>query len=152
MHRAHHQERGSVVATCLQAPCASPVRKELRCYHVLWGTKSVTRQERAPELPCGSCLQARPWAGRFWRRHVTEAPGPPPGRAPVSPRVLWLQTHLLVREGFRAATCPVALGPRACPCVPKTPDIRSIMVSPGTRCRQRIKCVCDRSYVVYDSH
>jgi hypothetical protein len=74
---------------------------------------------------------------------MTEARGPLPGRAPVSPRVMWLQTHLLVREGSRAATRPMALGPRACPCIPKTPDIRLIMASPDTRCRQHIKCVQD---------
>jgi hypothetical protein len=41
---------------------------------------------------------------------VTEAPRPPSGRASVSPRVMWLQTRLLVQEGFGAVTCPVALG------------------------------------------
>jgi hypothetical protein len=51
-----------------------------------------------------------PCAGRLWRRHVTEAPGPPPGRALVSPRVLWLQTCLLVQEDPGATTCPVTLG------------------------------------------
>jgi hypothetical protein len=81
-------------------------------------------------MPRGS--KPAPCAGRLWRRHVTEAPGPPPGRAPVPPRVLWLQTRLLVREGSGATTCLVALVPRAYPCVPKTPDIRPIIASPDT--------------------
>jgi hypothetical protein len=84
--------------------------------------------------------------------HVTEALGPSPNRAPVSPCVMWLQTRLLVREGSGAATCPVALGPRACPGVPKMPDIRLIIASVGTRCRQHIKCVYDRPYVAYGMH
>jgi hypothetical protein len=69
----------------------------------------------------------------LWRRHVTEALGPPSGRASVPARVMWLQTRLLVREGFGTATCPVALSPRAYPCVLKMPDIRLIMASLGTR-------------------
>jgi hypothetical protein len=71
---------------------------------------------------------------------VTEAQGPPSDRASVPPRVLWLQTRLLLWEGSAATTCPVALGPQG---VPKTLDIRPIMALSGTRCRQRIKCVCE---------
>jgi hypothetical protein len=83
---------------------------------------------------------------------VTEAPGPPPGRAPLPARVLRLQTHLLVQEGSGATTFLVALGPQAYPCIPKMPGIKPIMASPGTRCRLCIKCVCDRPYVAYGKH
>jgi hypothetical protein len=134
-HPARHLPgKGSGVATCPEAPSPSPSRRGLWSRHVPHGSRPA------------------PFAGRLWCRHVTEASGPPPGRGPVSPRVLWLQTRLLVREGSGAATCPMALGPRACPCVHKTPDIRLIMASPGTRCRQRIKYVCDSSYAVYGMH
>jgi hypothetical protein len=134
-HHAHHSLGvGSGVATCPEAPSPSLGRRRLRSRHMPHGSRPA---------PC---------VGRLWRRHVTEAPGPPPGRAPVPARVLWLQTLLLVREGFGAVTCSVALGPRAYRCVPKTPDIRPIMAPLGTRCRQRIKCVCDRPYAAYDRH
>jgi hypothetical protein len=63
---------------------------------------------------------------------------------------LWLQTLLMVREGFGAAMCPVDIGLRACPCVPKTLDIRFIIASSGAQCWKRIKCVCDRTYAAYD--
>jgi hypothetical protein len=63
---------------------------------------------------------------------MIEALGPPPGRAPVLPHVMWPQTCLLVWEGSGAATCPVALGPQAYLCILKTPNSRPIMASPGT--------------------
>jgi hypothetical protein len=56
----------------------------------------------------------------------------------------------MVREGFGAAMCPVDIGLRACPCVPKTLDIRFIIASSGAQCWKRIKCVCDRTYAAYD--
>jgi hypothetical protein len=128
-HRARHPPgKGFGVVTCPETPSPSPGRRGLWSRHVSHGFRPA------------------PYAVRLWRRHVTEASGPPPGRAPVSSHVLWLQTRLLMREGSGAATCPVALGPRACPCIPKTPDFRLIMTSSGTRCRQRIKCVCDKPY------
>jgi hypothetical protein len=65
---------------------------------------------------------------------------------------MWLYTRLLVREGSGAATCLVDLDPRAYPCVPKMLDIRPIMASRDTWCRQRIKYVCDKSYTAYDRH
>jgi hypothetical protein len=171
-HRAcNPPEGGSSVATCPMAQSKPPARKGLWCHHVPRGTVRAIHQERAPvfakcpEAPNPSPDRRRlrshrmphvsrpaPYAGRLWRRHVTEALGPPHGRASVPPRVLWLQTCLLVQEGFRAATCPVTLGPQVCLCVPKTPDIRLIMASPGTRCRQRIKCIYDRSYAAYGRH
>jgi hypothetical protein len=111
-HRAHHPSgKGSGVATCPKAPCAPLIRKGLQSRHVPRGSRPA---------PC---------VGRLWRHLITEAPGPPLGRSLVSPRVLWLQTRLLVREGSGATMCLVALGPQACPCVPKTPDIRPIMTS-----------------------
>jgi hypothetical protein len=134
-HQARHTTgKGSGVATGPEAPSPSPDRRGLRSHHV----------------PCGS--KPTPCTGRLWHCHMTDTPGPPPGRAPVSPCVLCLQTCLLVREGSGAITCPVAVSPRACPCVPKMPDNGLIMASPRTRCRQRIKCVCDRPYTVYDRH
>jgi hypothetical protein len=129
-HRAHHPPgKGSDVTTCLEAPSMPPARKGLQCCHVPQGTEPVT-QLRSCHVPHGS--RPAPRAGKIFRRHVIEAPGPPHGRAPVSPRILWLQTHLLVQEDSGATTCPVALGPRVCPCVPKMPDIRLIMASLGT--------------------
>jgi hypothetical protein len=134
-HQSRHPlGKCSGVAMCPEAPSPSPDRRGLWSRNVPHGSR--------PAL----C------AGRLWHRHVTEVPGPPLDRAPISPRVIWLQTRILVWEGSGAATCPVTLGPRACPCVFKTPDIRLIMASPGTRCRQRIKYVCDRPYTAYDRH
>jgi hypothetical protein len=134
-HCARHPPgKGSGVATCSEAPSPSPGRSGLQSHNVPHGSTPA---------PC---------AGRLWRRHKTEAPGTPPDRVPVSPCVMWLQTRLLVREGSGATTCPMALGPRACPYDPKTPDIRLIMASPDTRCKQRIKYVCDRPYTAYDRH
>jgi hypothetical protein len=63
------------------------------------------------------------------------APDPPPGAG-----------------GFRSRHVMSGSWPLACPCISKMPDIRLIMASPGTRCRQRIKCVCDRSYAAYGRH
>jgi hypothetical protein len=134
-HRACHPSgKGSGVTTCPEASSPSLDRRRLLSHHVPRGFRPTLCAER------------------LCHRHVTKAPGPPSGRAPVPSRVLWLQTRLLVREGFGAATCPVALDPRTCPCVLKTPDIRLIMASPGTRCRQRIRCVCDMLYAIYDRH
>jgi hypothetical protein len=134
-HRACYPPgKGSGVATCPEVPSPSPSRRGLWSHHVPRGSRPT---------PC---------AGRLWRHHMSEAPEPPSGRTLVSPHVMWLQTHLLVQEGSGATTCPVALSPRVCPCVPKTPDIRLIMASPGTRCRQHMKCVCDRPYATYGRH
>jgi hypothetical protein len=134
-HRAHHPlGKGSGVTTWPEAPSPSPGRKGLRSHHVPRGSRPA---------PC---------VGRLRCHHVTEAPGPPSGRAPVSPRVMWLQSYFLVQEGTGAAMCPVALDLRACSCVPKTLDTRLIMASPGTRCWQHIKCVCDRPYATYAWH
>jgi hypothetical protein len=84
-------------------------------------------------MPRGS--RPAPCSGKLWHHQVTEAPGPPPGRATVPACVMWLQTRLLVREGSGAITCLVALGPRVYLCIPKMPDIRPIMASLGTRCK-----------------
>jgi hypothetical protein len=144
-HRACHPPgKGSCVAMCLEAPCAPLARRGPRCYHVPQGTEPIPgrRRLRSHHTPHGS--RPAPYAGRLERRHVTKAPGPPPDRAPVPRRVLWLQTCFLVCEGSGAAMCRVALGPWVYPSIPKTLDIRPIMASLGTRCRQRIKCICDR--------
>jgi hypothetical protein len=132
-HKARHPAgKSSDVVMCPEESSVPPDRKGLWCCHVPRGTEPVTQQERAPESPRASLLRTHPCTGRLRHHRVTEAPGPPPDRAPVS----------LVWEGFGAVTCPVALDPRACPCVSKTLDIRLIMVSSGTRCRQHIKCIC----------
>jgi hypothetical protein len=116
-HRARHSlEEGFGVVTCPEAPSPSLGRRRLHSCHVPRGSRPA---------PC---------AGRLWRYRVAEAPGPTPGRAQVTACVLWLQTRLMVREGSGAATCPVALGSRMYPCVPKTFDIRPIMASLGTWC------------------
>jgi hypothetical protein len=93
-HRACHPPgKGSGVTTCLEAPSAPPTRKGLWCCHVPRGTQHQSpslgrRGLQSRHVPHGS--RPAPCAGRLWRRHVTEAPRPPPGRAPISPRVLWL--------------------------------------------------------------
>jgi hypothetical protein len=94
-HRARHPPgRGFGVTTCPEAPIPSPGRRGLRNRHVPRGFRPA---------PC---------TGRLWRHHMSEAPRPPPGRAPILPHVLWLQTRLLVWEGSRAASAqwPSALG------------------------------------------
>jgi hypothetical protein len=82
---------GSDVTTCLEGLSPPPGRGALRSRHVSHDSRTV---------PC---------TGRLWHSHKYKTLGPPPSRAPVSPRVLWLQTHLPMRECFGAATCPVAL-------------------------------------------
>jgi hypothetical protein len=84
---------GSGVATYPMAPNPPPGRGGLQSHHVSCGSRPV------------------PYVGRLWRHHMFRALGPPLGRAPASPCVLWLQTCLLVREGSGAATCTVALSP-----------------------------------------
>jgi hypothetical protein len=60
-HIARHPPgKGSGVATCPDAPSASPTRKVLWCCHVPRGIEPITQQERTPESPCASRLQARP--------------------------------------------------------------------------------------------
>jgi hypothetical protein len=53
------------------------------------------------------------------------------GRALASPHALWLSAS------------------EVCSCVPKVLDIRLIMASLGMWSRQRIKCIQDKSYVMY---
>jgi hypothetical protein len=133
--RARHPPgEGSDVATCPKAPSPSPDRRRLKSHHVPRGSRSP------------------PYTGRLWRCHMTEESRPRLDRAPVPPCVMWLQTHLLVLEGSRATMCPVALDPRAYPCVRKMSDIRPMMASTCTRYRQRIKCICDRPYATYGKH
>jgi hypothetical protein len=93
-HKACHQPgKGSGVVTCLEAPCASPARRGLQCCHVPRGTEPVTRQEKAPESPRGSWIQARPL-----RR-----------KALASPRARGTRTT--VWQGSGTTTCHVALDP-----------------------------------------
>jgi hypothetical protein len=88
---------GSGVATCHRA-----------CHPVGKGS-GVTMCPTAPDPP----LSVR----GIWRRHMPRGTGPTTrqGMTPVSPRVLWLQTHLPVREGPGIATCPMALSLRGVP-------------------------------------
>jgi hypothetical protein len=149
-HRARHPPgKGPGVTTCPEAPCVPLTKRGLQCCHVPRGIEPITRQEKAPESPHASWLQARPLHRKalasprdrglgttapqgFGTDTCPAAPDPPPGA-----------------EGSGATTCLVALGPRAYPCVPKTSDIMPIMASPGMRCRQRIKYVSDRPYTAY---
>jgi hypothetical protein len=69
------------------------------------------------------------------------------GRSLASPHATWLSTcYGPQAKGKYSADLLTRSSPPAsevCPCFPKTPDIRLIMTSPGTRIRQRIKCVQD---------
>jgi hypothetical protein len=84
-------QKGSGVAMCGQA--RRPVGKG----------SGVVMCPTAPNPP--------PSEGGLWCLYVPHVTGPATqqGRAPVSPRVLRLQTHLPVREGSSVITCPVAL-------------------------------------------
>jgi hypothetical protein len=88
---------GSGVATCHRARC--PAGKG----------SGVTTCSMAPDPPSG--------AGGLRCRHVPRAAGPATrqGRAPTSSHVLWLQTHLPVREGSGVTTCLMALSLRGEP-------------------------------------
>jgi hypothetical protein len=150
-------------------PGLPPGREGLQCHHMSYGSRSASRcgralaspratepatqQGRALVLPRVPWLQTRlpVWEGSGV---VTcpVPPGPPPrreglrcrhmsyssrpsswcGRALTSPRAPWL-------SAFEAR-----------PCVPKAPNIRLIMASPGTQSRQHIKCVQDMPYATYD--
>jgi hypothetical protein len=110
-HRARHLPgKGFGVTTYPESLSAPPARKGLWCHHVPRGTERATRQERA---------LVSPRASRHQDHHHMSC-----GSRPTS----WYGRALEL-------PCPVALGPQACSCVPKMPDIRLIMASPGTRCR-----------------
>jgi hypothetical protein len=90
-HRARHLPgKDSGVVTCPEAPSTAPVGKGLRCRHVPRGTKRATRQERAPESPCASRLQACPLCRK--------APTSPCDRG----------TRTIARQGSGIAMCPMA--------------------------------------------
>jgi hypothetical protein len=115
-------------------------------------TEPVTRHERAPESPRASQLQARPMRRKALtlprdRGTRTTAPqGSGIATCPVAPDTP------SGAEGLQSRHVPSGPQPQACPCIPKMPDIRLIVASPDMRCRQRIKCVCDRPYAAYGWH
>jgi hypothetical protein len=123
----------SDISMCFVALGTSPARQALQCHHVSRASRpapgtegfDVTMCPIALGLPFGKgglwsrrmSHGSRPvlCVERLWHRHVSEAPEPPPDRAPVSSCVLWLRTRLPVQEGFGASTCPMALSLRGVP-------------------------------------
>jgi hypothetical protein len=98
---------------------------------------------------CPTALDPPPGAEGLWRSHVR--PGPPPSREGLRCHHMSRSSRPASRYGRALASprAPWLSASEACPCVPKAPDIRLIMASPGTRSRQRIKCVQDKPYTAY---
>jgi hypothetical protein len=92
-----HVPTGQTHSRCQRA-LASPRAPWHRACHPIGKGFDVTTRPAAPDPP--------PGVGRLWRHHVPHAIGlaTPQGRDPVSPHVLWLQTHLPVWEGSATAT------------------------------------------------
>jgi hypothetical protein len=78
---------------CHMPPGPPPDREGLRCRHVSHGSRLTSQCERALASS----------------RAPYHQPPTRQGRAPVSPCVLRLQTHLPVRESSGVVTCPMAL-------------------------------------------
>jgi hypothetical protein len=79
-------------------------------------------------------------------------PGPPPEREGLRCHHVSCGPRLAsrCRRALASPRAPWLPALKAYPCVPKAPDIRLIMASPGTRSTQRIKRVQDKPYVAYD--
>jgi hypothetical protein len=148
--------KSSDIATCPMAPGTPPDREGLRCCHVSRGSRpaplATTRQGRATVSPHVPQLQTRlPVREGSDVATCPVAPGPPPGRE-------GLQCHHMSYDSIPASRCGRAMVPphaswlsasEACPCIPKTSDIRLIMDSPSTQSKHRIKCIQDKSYAEY---
>jgi hypothetical protein len=85
-------------ATYPEAQSTSPVRRGLRCHHVLHSTECATHQERAPVSPRASRHRARHLLGKdSGVATCLDAPSPSPSRR-------GLQSHH-VPHGSRPASC-----------------------------------------------
>jgi hypothetical protein len=150
--RCRHVSRSSKPASwCRRRALASP--------RVPWNRARQERALMSPHVPqfqthsrsrrgsgvvmCPVALGPPPDRGGLWCPHVSHGSRPASwsGRALTLSRVTWLSecygpqakekysASLLTRSGPPAS--------EACPHVPKGPDIRLIMTSPGTRSRHR---------------
>jgi hypothetical protein len=100
---------------------------------------------------CPTALDPPPSTGGLWCRHVPHGTGPTTqqGRAPVSPCVLWLRTCPWCERAQPSPHAPWLSASEVSSCVPKKPDIRHIMASPGMRSKQHIKYVEDKPCTAY---
>jgi hypothetical protein len=148
-HRACHPTgKGFGVTTCPTASDPLSMREDSGVT-----TFGQVRRPTGNGFGVATCLVALdppPSARGLWRHHVW--PGRPPGKE-------WLPCRHVSHGSRPASRCGRALAsPRApwlsaskaCLCVPKAPAIRLIMTSPGTRSKQRIKCIQDKPYATYD--
>jgi hypothetical protein len=150
------------------APGTPPDKEWLRCRHVSCGsrpasrcgralasprvTRPATRQGRAPVLPCVPRLQTHL---PVWKSSGVATcpmpPGLPPDRKALRCRHMSCGSRLASQCGRALASSCASwlLASEACSCIPKVPDIRLIMASPGTQSRQRMKCVQNKPYAMY---
>jgi hypothetical protein len=153
-HRARHPTgKSSTITTCPVTADPSSIVGGLLRRHVPRATGPATLHGRAsvsPHVPrhqtrllvwecsgvvmCPMALGLLPGREELRCHHMSCGSRPTSrcGRALASPRAPWLSAS------------------EACPCVPKASDIRLIIASPGTRSRQRIKCVQNKVYVTCD--
>jgi hypothetical protein len=147
---------GSGVAMCPVALGLPSGRGGLRCHHVSRSSKAASWCGRALESPCVPWYQTRPPAGEgsgvatspafqtcllvredSSAATCSMAPGRPP--AGEGSGVSWLSVcYGPQAKGKYLAGLLTRLGPpasKAFLCVPKTPNIRLIMTSPGMQSR-----------------
>jgi hypothetical protein len=146
----HPAQEGSSVPTCPVTSGPPPDEGRLRCHHVSHGSGPASRCGRAlvswhvswhrarllagegsNVATCPMILDPPPGAGGLWRRHVSHGSR----RAMGHKKKVKYSASLLTWLGPPTS--------EACPCIPKTPDIRLIMTSLGTRSRQCIKYIQD---------
>jgi hypothetical protein len=159
----------SIIAMCPMAPDAPPDREGLRCHHVSRDSRPTSwcrgsgvtsapwHQARYPAgkgssvTMCPTAPDPPPSTGGLWCHHVAHGTEPTTqqGRAPVSPRVLWLWTCPRCERAQPSPHAPWLSASEVSSCVPKKPDIRHIMASPDTRSKQHIKYVEDKPCTVY---
>jgi hypothetical protein len=151
-HRAHHPPgKGSGVTTCPRHRVRHPPGK---VSGVATCSKHRTRHPTGEGSRVTTCLTT---PGRPMRRKALTLPRDR-GTRTTAPQGSGITTcHVAPdtpsgAEGLQSRHVPSGPQPRACPCIPKMPDIRLIVASPDMRCRQRIKCICDMSYAVYGWH
>jgi hypothetical protein len=135
---------------CPAAPARFPVREGSgvatchRVHHLTGKGSGVTTCPMAPDSP----LSAR----GLWHHHVPRTTSPPLDREELRCRHVSYGSRPTSRCGRAPASphAPWLLASEACQCVPKTPNVRLIMASPGMQSRQCIKYVQKKSYMAYD--